>query len=81
MKIKSNSLHEAMELVAEVQQLSDDDLYDLHGIEIFNDNSVHDVIENVQYATVLDWAKIQIDTVNETSFQKRKSSRHGDDDY
>jgi hypothetical protein len=72
-KSKSSRPHEVAKLVEEVSQLTDDEAYTLHGIEYYTDGGVYDTIEDIDYASLAEWAEAQISAIYETKFQKRQS--------
>ena len=64
--------------------LTKDELNDLYGIELHEDGSVFDPVENRKFKTVIAW----LEFVNERehddmygSFEKRGNSKHYDDEY
>lgn len=61
------------DLVAALEDTSDDDLYDTHGIELFADGTVYDTIERVTYASLVEWVEAQEFTMSTTTFVKKQT--------
>ena len=72
-KSKSSHPHEVAKLIEEVSTLTDNEAYSLHGIEYYDDGSVYDEIEDIEYSTLSEWAEAQISAIYDVKFQKRQS--------
>ena len=72
-KTKSSRPHEVAKLVEEVTLLTDDEAFSLHGIEYYEDGTLYDDIEGVEYATLADWAEVQISMLYDAKSEKRHS--------
>lgn len=58
----SNRQHSAViEIVNEIEHLSKEEIEFLHGIEIYSDGTVYDLIDEVKYASVTEWAESNVD--------------------
>jgi hypothetical protein len=66
------------ELVEAVQLLTDEEAYDLHAIEIYQDGSVYDAIEQIEYNSLTEWAEAQV-AESEPKFQKRRSHKYDEE--
>lgn len=76
---KSTHPHKVTKLVEEVLTLSDDDAFTLHGIEFYEDDRVYDTIDEIEYATLLEWAEAQISAMYDAKFEKRHPSYSNDE--
>lgn len=72
-KTKSSRPHEVAKLVEEVTLLTDDEAFSLHGIEYYEDGTLYDDIEGVEYESLAAWAEVQISTMYDAKFEKRHS--------
>lgn len=72
-KSKSSRPHEVAKLVEEVSLLTDDEAFSLHGIEYYDDGTLYDDIEGVEYDSLAAWADVQISMLHDAKFQKRQA--------
>lgn len=60
------------DLVAELTETSDEDLYNTHGIELYADGTVYDTIEDVTYPSLVEWIETQEFTMQTSTFVKKQ---------
>lgn len=54
--------HEVVRLVKWAKQASEEELMDDYGIELYEDGSVYDTVEDITFDTLNDWAETVIDS-------------------
>lgn len=62
---------EIVALAAEVEQLTDDEAYQVYGIDIYEDGTVYDTVEDVDYVNLTEWAVAYIGEEDSPTFEKR----------
>ena len=82
-KLKYTHIHEVTKLAEQVTLLSEEELYTLYGIDIRHDDHthktyVHDLIDEIVYGSILEWAESQISVMYDPKFEKRHTIRNSD---
>ena len=57
--------------VEELANATDEELYTAHGIELFADGTVYDIVDTIVYPSLLEWVESQEQTMLTTTFVKK----------
>jgi hypothetical protein len=67
------------DLVAELTEATDEELYAAHGIELYADGTVYDTVEDITYSSLLEWVESQESTMLTTTFVKKQQRARFDE--